>query len=397
MGILRLDIRQLIAGVCYLTLDRIHTPVLAELLRRAMTHQRPVSVIIPVYNTAPYLSACLDTVLAQTHTALEVIAVDDGSTDATPAILADYAARDPRLRVLHTPASGSGPSVARNLGLRAATGEYFCFVDSDDLCDPDMVGTLLAALDRCPGAMFATAPLATFTGEQCTGQSRAGAGGLSALSSQFSDIPGREAALRMLYQTGGADGFTVSPVSKLFRMEVREGLGFTDGIIYEDLELLPRLTAPLRAVVGLRTPIYHYRIHSSSLLGRFTPRRLQVMEAVERLRRTFAADPELRRAADTRLFAASFNMLLHLSANPGTHGPCVRKMGNAEASPLQLAPALARRIPILLRQYRRSVLFNGKARFRDRMGALCVYLLGPKGVAMLLRTFPALSRRLSKR
>lgn len=362
-----------------------------------MTHQRPVSVIIPVYNTAPYLSACLDTVLAQTHTALEVIAVDDGSTDATPAILADYAARDPRLCVLHTPASGSGPSVARNLGLRAATGEYFCFVDSDDLCDPDMVGTLLVALDRCPGAMFATAPLATFTGEQCTGQSRAGAGGLSALSSQFSDIPGREAALRMLYQTGGADGFTVSPVSKLFRMEVREGLGFTDGIIYEDLELLPRLTAPLRAVVGLRAPIYHYRIHSSSLLGRFTPRRLQVMEAVERLRRTFAADPELRRAADTRLFAASFNMLLHLSANPGTHGPCVRKMGNAEASPLQLAPALARRIPILLRQYRRSVLFNGKARFRDRMGALCVYLLGPKGVAMLLRTFPALSRRLSKR
>ena len=362
-----------------------------------MTHQRPVSVIIPVYNTAPYLSACLDTVLAQTHTALEAIAVDDGSTDATPAILADYAARDPRLRVLHTPASGSGPSVARNLGLRAATGEYFCFVDSDDLCDPDMVGTLLAALDRCPGAMFATAPLATFTGEQCTGQSRAGAGGLSAHSSQFSDIPGREAALRMLYQTGGADGFTVSPVSKLFRMEVREGLGFTDGIIYEDLELLPRLTAPLRAVVGLRTPIYHYRIHSSSLLGRFTPRRLQVMEAVERLRRTFAADPELRRAADTRLFAASFNMLLHLSANPGTHGPCVRKMGNAEASPLQLAPALARCIPILLRQYRRSVLFNGKARFRDRMGALCVYLLGPKGVAMLLRTFPALSRRLSKR
>lgn len=88
------------------------------------------SVIIPVYNVAPYLRECLDSVRAQTFAGWEAVCVDDGSTDASGAILDEYAAKDPRFRVLHQP--NAGVSAARNAGLRMATGEVVNFLDGDD-------------------------------------------------------------------------------------------------------------------------------------------------------------------------------------------------------------------------------------------------------------------------
>ena len=92
-----------------------------------------VSVIIPVYNVEKYLRACLDSVVNQTLRDIEVICVDDGSTDGSPAILAEYAAKDPRVKVLTQPKSNAG--AARNAGMSIATGEYLGFVDADDWCE----------------------------------------------------------------------------------------------------------------------------------------------------------------------------------------------------------------------------------------------------------------------
>lgn len=97
------------------------------------------SIIIPVYNVAPYLRECLDSVLAQTFTDWEAICIDDGSTDGSGAILDEYAARDSRFRIIHQP--NAGVSVARNKGLDVAKGEWIWFVDSDDMIKPH-------ALDR---------------------------------------------------------------------------------------------------------------------------------------------------------------------------------------------------------------------------------------------------------
>lgn len=91
------------------------------------------SIIIPVYNVAPYLRECLDSVLAQTFTNWEVICVDDGSTDGSGAILDEYAARDPRFRVIHQ--SNAGVSAARNAALGAAIGSWVSFLDADDKID----------------------------------------------------------------------------------------------------------------------------------------------------------------------------------------------------------------------------------------------------------------------
>lgn len=90
-----------------------------------------VSVIVPVYNVEKYLGECLDSVLGQTLEDIEVICVDDGSTDGSAAILADYAAKDQRIRLMSS--DHGGAYVARRRGLSAATGEYVHFMDSDDI------------------------------------------------------------------------------------------------------------------------------------------------------------------------------------------------------------------------------------------------------------------------
>lgn len=99
-----------------------------------------VSVVIPVHNSERYLRECLDSVVAQSVTDLEIICVDDGSTDDSPAILREYAARDERMTVITQ--DNLGVATARNAGLDRAAGEYVLFLDSDDWFDPTMIEEL---------------------------------------------------------------------------------------------------------------------------------------------------------------------------------------------------------------------------------------------------------------
>lgn len=101
-----------------------------------------ISVIIPIYNSAQYLPACLESVLNQTYRDLEVICINDGSTDGSLQILQQLARQDSRLRVIDQ--KNSGASAARNTGLDLARGEFVAFVDSDDTLEADMYETLLS-------------------------------------------------------------------------------------------------------------------------------------------------------------------------------------------------------------------------------------------------------------
>ncbi len=111
-----------------------------------------LSIVIPVYNVELYLAECLDSVLAQTLRDIEVVCVDDGSTDGSGRILDEYASRDPRVRVFHQDNSGVGP--ARNRGIDEARGEFIAFMDPDDLYpDPDVLYDLWrGAVDNGVGA-----------------------------------------------------------------------------------------------------------------------------------------------------------------------------------------------------------------------------------------------------
>ena len=100
-----------------------------------------ISVIIPAYNVAPWLPRCLDSVLAQAYSKLEIIVVDDGSADNTRQVMEDYAARDGRIRPIFK--ENGGVTSARLAGVAAATGEWVGFADGDDAIDPDMYRHLL--------------------------------------------------------------------------------------------------------------------------------------------------------------------------------------------------------------------------------------------------------------
>lgn len=96
---------------------------------------RPLlSVIVPVYNVAPYLDQCLGSILSCGYSELEVIVVDDGSTDGSPVLCDAWAERDARLWVIHQP--NAGQSAARNRALEQMRGDYFTFVDADDWVAP---------------------------------------------------------------------------------------------------------------------------------------------------------------------------------------------------------------------------------------------------------------------
>lgn len=105
-----------------------------------------ISVIVPVYNVEAYLGECIDSLIYQTYEALEIILVDDGSTDASGAICDDYARRDGRIKVIHQP--NQGQSVARNAGIEVAQGAYISFVDSDDYLELDTYRSLIEQMQR---------------------------------------------------------------------------------------------------------------------------------------------------------------------------------------------------------------------------------------------------------
>lgn len=103
-----------------------------------------ISVIMPVYNVETYLPESIESVLCQDHQALELILIDDGSTDRSGAICDAYAAKDSRVRVIHQ--QNGGAAAAKNAGLRAASGMYLSFVDSDDFLEPNVFGYMIKTL-----------------------------------------------------------------------------------------------------------------------------------------------------------------------------------------------------------------------------------------------------------
>ena len=100
-----------------------------------------ISVVIPAYNIASWLPRCLESVICQTYQNLEIIVIDDGSTDATSQILDDYANRDKRIIAVHQ--SNSGLVSVRNTGISMAHGEFIAFIDGDDAVEPDIYERLL--------------------------------------------------------------------------------------------------------------------------------------------------------------------------------------------------------------------------------------------------------------
>ena len=224
-----------------------------------------VSVVVPAYAVERYLPACLDSLLAQTHRALDVVVVDDGSPDASGEIAEAYAARDRRVRVLHTENHGLG--AARNEGLRHVRGEYVGFADSDDVVPPTAYRTLLGSLQHS-GSDFATGSVAWLEG-----------GGLREPPwMRRLHTPERRGTRAADHPEVLGDVFAWN---KLFRRSFWEatGLSWPEGIRYEDQPTTTEAYLAGRFDV-LGEIVYHWRIREEG--GSITQQRASVADLRDR-------------------------------------------------------------------------------------------------------------------
>lgn len=214
-----------------------------------MVNDDLVSMIVPVYCMEPYLHRCVDSLTAQTHRNIEIILVDDGSTDLSGAICDEYAAADDRVRVVHQP--NAGVSVARNVGIEAARGRWLAFVDPDDWVDAGLVSHLLGVA-RASDADLAVCGLFRTSNLDTSGALLAGS--VRALSSTE--------ALKLY--TGPTTSWMTSPCGKLFRAELFEGVRFPPGRRYEDEFTTYRLVDAARRVAVSDAELYNYFIRPGS-------------------------------------------------------------------------------------------------------------------------------------
>lgn len=209
-----------------------------------------LSVIVPVYNTAPYLQACAQSILAQSLADLELILVDDGSTDGSGFLCDVLAAADRRVVVLHT--DNGGVSAARNRGLDRARGDFIGFVDSDDALHPAMYARLYRAA-RDEGADIACC------GYRRTDENLREHGEPSVFPE--STLNGLQ-ALEYLF-TDDYVYFTI-PCNKLFKAALFADYRFPTGKRYEDGHAAFRLLQKSGTVVCLPEALYSYRTHAES-------------------------------------------------------------------------------------------------------------------------------------
>ena len=243
-----------------------------------------ISIIVPVYNTEAYLPACVESLLAQTHRDLELIFVDDGSTDGSAAILDAYAARDGRVRVIRK--ENGGVSSARNAGIAAATGDYIGFVDSDDKVEPTYCETLLRAFKDHPE--IGVSICNRFIHGHPNGRERGAAAGANRVLSPRD-------AIRYAVSIGKSyEGYLWN---KLFCAEIfRSNPDFRlDPSLHicEDLLLCTEIFASGQKAYFDPTPLYHYNYRETGALRTLDDRRMSEFAArdrIEAIAATFGED-----------------------------------------------------------------------------------------------------------
>ena len=213
-----------------------------------------ISVIIPVYNVEAFLPECLESVVRQSYTDLEIILVDDGSTDSCPSICDAYAAADARIKVIHQ--QNRGLSAARNAGIEASSGEYITFVDSDDFILPDMLEHLLE-LARRHDADYVQCGYVRCQEKDSIGQ--------ITLCDEPESVQALEDAYGKMKSCIRNEGLYVSAWGKLFSRGLFRDIRFPEGKVHEDTPFtLEAVHASGRIVASSRTG-YIYRRRSGSI------------------------------------------------------------------------------------------------------------------------------------
>ena len=227
-----------------------------------------ISVIIPVYNVEQYLRQAVESVLTQTYQNLEIILVNDGSTDSSPEICEEYARKDARVKVLHK--ANGGLSSARNFGMDNMHGKYFMFVDSDDTIMPETAEMLYRTTKETAADISMCGMLHQRKHKR-----------VQAFCGNFivSDK-------KTLYDLMLLHKISRSACAKLFSADKYALLRFENGIIYEDVEFMSRYLAVTDKLAAVDYPGYVYYMRNNSIVHvKLSKNTFDFMNIVEKVRK----------------------------------------------------------------------------------------------------------------
>lgn len=229
-----------------------------------------ISVIVPVYNVEKYLERCLLSIIRQTYTDLEIILVDDGSTDKSGRICEMYAKTDKRIRVIHQ--KNQGLSAARNRGLDVCTGKIISFIDSDDFIYERFYERLMTLMYENNAEIV-----------QCDWIRGKGDKIKRTTQGEIKIYSGVECYLN--YFTEKAIPYIECPTNKIYRKELFEGTRFVLGRTHEDLAIMHYIFEKAKRVVYINEKMYYYYMSTNSILrGNFSVNKLSsVLSYEERL------------------------------------------------------------------------------------------------------------------
>lgn len=253
-----------------------------------------ISVIVPVYNVEKYIRKCLDSLVNQTYPDLEIILIDDGSTDSSGKICDEYAEKDDRIQVIHQ--ENKGQSIARNIGLQNASGDFIGFVDSDDSIDLRMFEKLFLAIQDVDIAMC---------GHNIVYDGKVESyGNREVKTLNYSEL------WREIFGS-----LNNAVWNKLFRRDLLNGICFDSHFVHgEDLifNILYLRFAKSGRIVD--EPLYNYYKRGNSITtGKFTRRKLLEIESKdEALRLVQQIYPPMENIAKKYCFRARMNIIRHI-------------------------------------------------------------------------------------
>lgn len=320
-----------------------------------MTDNQPlISVIVPIYNVEPYLRRCVDSIIAQTYTNLEILLVDDGSPDNCPAICDEYAQQDQRVRVIHK--ENGGLSDARNAALDVTTGEWIVCVDSDDYVTPDYVSTLYGLCLRHNCKMSVASCCIVVEDAQ----------------SEIRESPikeymfARDEALAAMFNHSL---FDVSAWCKLYHRSLFSGVRYPKGYVFEDFQTTYKLM--LRCDTGVAfssKQTYYYLLRPDSIEGKFSERKIDSAERVFRELESHKAElSAVWPAVVSKLVSFCFHLILKMP----------------EDNPRR------KQFWTYVKRNRRTVITNSGSRLKTRAACVLSYF----GYATIKNLFKLIDRR----
>lgn len=296
-----------------------------------------VTIIIPVYNVEDYLKKCVDSVLNQTYTNIEIILVDDGSTDNSGIICDELKIRDNRIKVIHK--VNGGLADARNAAIDVMTGEYVTCIDSDDWVSEDYISYLLnLLLDKdCDISMVQMKKIYKYTDE------------LDQIKEKVEIINKVEAIEFYLYQKK----FSASAHCKMYRSSILKGIRYPKGMYYEDMAVICQLLDMSdKVIVSNQQKYYYFQRENSIMNEKFNKKKMHRIKIAENILVFIEAKyPELIDAAKFRIFLAATQTYREIPCKDEYTGYIDVAWAN-------------------IKKYRGSVIWNSKAKTSSRIIAM---------------------------